>query len=315
MPPPSGLLAILVFAFSATTYAQCEKPRPVLQSLRYDEDWSLLANTDCKKEALDDLKYISLGHDDWYLSIGGEIRYRYENYENSGFGTDPETASGYSLQRYLLHSDWHFGSHFRLFTQFQSGLEEGRNGGPRLTDEDVADLHQAFFDITDSSHNVRLRVGRQEIEFGTGHIIGESEGLNIRRAFDGFRFTFKRGRWTWNSTLTHPVLVRPDNYAIPNHLQTEWGAGFTRARERGGWAGYYIGLNRRVASFNGKVGKEIRHTLGTRIWDKGKLFDYDAEFIFQPGTFASGNIYAGAISTNDGLTLHNLKFQPRLGVR
>ena len=315
MPLRSRLLAILFFAFSATGYAQCDKPRPVLRSLRYDEDWSLLANPDCKQGAVDDLKFISLGHEDWYLSIGGEIRYRYENYENYGFGTDPETASGYILQRYLLHSDWHFGSHFRLFTQFQSGLEEGRNGGPRLTDKDIADLHQAFFEITDSSQNVRLRAGRQEIEFGTGHIIGESEGLNIRRAFDGFRFTFKHGRWTWNSTLTHPVLLRPDTYAIPNHQQTEWGAGFTRARERGGWAGYYIALNRKVASFNGKVGKEIRHTLGTRIWDKGKLFDYDAEFIFQPGTFASGNIYAGAISTNDGFTPRNLKFQPRLGVR
>ena len=261
------------------------------------------------------MKYISLGRENWYVSLGGEIRYRYENYENSGFGTDLETSSGYILQRYLLHSDWHFGNHFRLFTQFQSGLEEGRNGGPRLTDKDAYDLHQAFLDLTDSSQNVRLRVGRQEIEFGSGHIIGESEGLNIRRAFDGFRFTFKHGRWTWNSTLTHPVLLRPDTYAIPNHLQTEWGAGFTRASEHGDWAGYYIALNRKIDSFNGKVGQEIRHTLGTRLWGKRTLLDYDADFIFQTGTFAAGNIYAGAISTNDGLTLHRLIFQPRLGVR
>jgi len=309
------ILASLLIFFHTIALADCQKQRPILQPLRYEENWSLLSDPECKKEALDDLKYVSLGRENWYVSLGGEIRYRYENYENSGFGTDIETGSGYILQRYLLHSDWHFGRHFRLFTQFQSGLEEGRNGGPRLTDKDVADLHQAFFDITDSSGNVRFRAGRQEIEFGTGHIIGESEGLNIRRAFDGFRFTFKHGRWTWNSTLTHPVLLRPDTYAIPNHLQTEWGAGFTRARKHGGWAGYYIGLNRKVASFNGKVGKEIRDTLGTRIWDKGTLFDYDAEAIFQTGTFASGNIYAGAISTNDGITFHSLKFQPRLGVR
>ena len=300
---------------SGTTAAPCQQKRPILQTLCYEEDWSLLSDSNCKKELADQLKYIPLGRQAWYLSIGGEIRYKYENYENSGFGSDPETASGYILQRYLLHADWHLGRRFRLFTQFQSGLEEGRNGGPRLTDKDVADLHQAFFDISDSSQNFRLRVGRQEIEFGTGHIIGESEGLNIRRAFDGFRFTFKHGRWTWNSTLTHPVLLRPDTYAIPNHQQTEWGAGFTRARERGGWGAYYIGLNRKVDSFNGKMGKEIRDTLGTRIWDKGNLFDYDADFIFQTGTFASGNIYAGAIATNDGITLHYMKFQPRVAVR
>lgn len=295
--------------------AQCQKKRPVLQPLRYEEDWSLLSDADCKKELLDQIKYIPLGRQDWYLSVGGEIRYKYENYENSGFGTDPETASGYILQRYLLHADWHFGRRFRFFTQFQSGLEQGRNGGPRLTDKDVADLHQAFVDISDSSENVRLRIGRQEIEFGNGHIIGESEGLNIRRAFDGFRFTFKHGRWTVNSTLTHPVLLRPDTYAIPDHKQTEWGAGFIRASEHGGWGGYYIGLNRKQAFFNGKAGQEIRDTLGTRLWNQGALFDYDTDFIFQTGTFAAGYILAGAIASNDGITVHELPFQPRLGVR
>jgi hypothetical protein len=295
--------------------AQCQKKRPSLQPLRYEEDWSLLSDADCKKEPLDQIKYIPLGRQNWYLSIGGEIRYKYENYENSGFGTDPETDSGYLLQRYLLHADWHFGRRLRLFTQFQSGLEEGRNGGPRLTDQDVADLHQAFVDISDPSQNVRLRVGRQEIEFGAGRIIGESEGLNIRRAFDGFRLTFKHGRWTWNSTLTHPVLLRRDTYAIPDHKQTEWGAGFTRAREHGGWSGYYIGVNRKQAFFNGKVGKEIRETLGSRLWNQGALFDYNTDFVFQTGSFASGYILAGAISSNDGMTLHKLPLQPRFGVR
>jgi Alginate export len=305
----------LLLLFPAAGLTQCLKPRPVLVPLRYDEDWSLLANRDCKKEALDNLKYIPLGSKDWYLSVGGEIRYKYENYANPGFGTDLQSPDGYILQRYLLHGDWHFGRQFRLFTQFQSGLEEGRNGDPRLTDKDIADLHQAFVDISDSSENFRLRIGRQEIEFGAGRIIGESEGLNIRRAFDGFRFTFKHGRWTWNATLTHPVLLRPETYAIPDHNQTEWGAGFTRTRERGGWSGYYIGLNRKSASFNGKTGQEIRDTMGSRIWNQGPLFDYNTDFIFQTGTFASGPILAGAISSNDGLTLRNLKLQPRFGVR
>src|SRR6266436_2859852 len=305
----------LAFFLPALTEAQCRKQRPVLQPLRYEEDWSLLEDSECKKEAFDDVKYIRLGRENWYLSIGGELRYRYENYESPGFGTDPETGTGYFLQRYLLHADWHFGHRFRLFTQFQSGLEGGRNGGPRLTDKDVADLHQAFFDVSDSEQSMRLRVGRQEIEFGAGRLIGESEGLNIRRAFDGFRFTFKRGRWTWNSTLTHPVLLRPNTYAIPNHQQTEWGAGFTRTREHGGWSGYYIGLNRKMAAFNGKFGKEIRDTLGSRVWSQGKFFDYNTDFIFQTGTFAGGQILAGAVSSNDGITLHGVVLQPRFGVR
>jgi hypothetical protein len=202
--------------------------------LRYDEDWSFLRNQDCAQDLLDRIKYIALGHEDWFLSVGGEIRYQYENYDNPGFGTDPASPNGYILQRYLLHIDWHFGSHFRLFTQFQSGLEDGRNGGPRLTDEDVADLHQAFVDVANDSHNFVLRVGRQEAEFGSGRLIGESEGLNIRRSFDGFRVIRKLRRWNWNSMLFHPVLIRPNTYAIPDQTQTLWGTGFVHPRENGG---------------------------------------------------------------------------------
>ena len=75
------ILVPVLLSFSAVGWAQCQQPRPALIPLRYDEDWSLVANPDCKKEALDDLKYIRLGRENWYLSIGGEIRYRYENYD------------------------------------------------------------------------------------------------------------------------------------------------------------------------------------------------------------------------------------------
>jgi len=295
--------------------AQCEKQRPALGMLRYEEDWSLLADPQCKKELIDDLKYISLGRENWFLSVGGEIRYKYENYDNSGFGTDPQDSNGYLLQRYLLHTDWHFGRHFRLFTQFQSGLEDGRKGGPRLTDEDVADLHQAFVDVSDSSQTLTLRAGRQEAEFGSGRLIGESEGLNIRRAFDGLRVIRKHGVWTWNATLFRPVLIRPRTFAIPDHKQLQWGAGVVRSREHGGWAIYYIGLDRKVAAFNGKVGRQVSETFGSHIWNQGRLFDYNTDVIFQTGTFASGHVLAGAISSNNGFTLQDVKLRPRFGLR
>lgn len=311
------ILAFVLAAFACTRNAspQCQQQRPVLQTLRYDEDWSLLRNPDCAQDPLDRIKYIALGHEDWFLSIGGEIRYKYENYDNPGFGTDPSSPNGYILQRYLVHSDWHVGSHFRLFTQFQSGLEGGRNGGPRFTDEDVGDLHQAFVDISNDSHSFVVRVGRQEAEFGSGRLIGESEGLNIRRAFDGFRIIRKLRHWNWNSMLFHPVAVRPNTYAIPDHTQTLWGTGFVHPSENGGWAIYYIGLDRKKAAFNGKVGRQVSQTIGTRMWNHGPVFDYDTDIIFQIGTFAKGHLLAGAASSSAGVNFRNRKWKPRLGMR
>jgi hypothetical protein len=89
---------------------------------------------------------------------------------------------------------------------------------------------------------------------------------------------------------------------------------YSRAGTRG-LAGYYFGLNRKQASFDGKTGQDISETFGSRIWNQGALFDYNTDLIFQTGTFGGGRILAGAVSSNDGITLHNLRFQPRLAVR
>ena len=76
---------------------------------------------------------------------------RWDFFRNASFGSIPDTDKGFLLQRYLLHADTHLGRHVRFFTQFQSGIETGRVTGPRLTDKDTAEVHQAFVDISSSA--------------------------------------------------------------------------------------------------------------------------------------------------------------------
>jgi hypothetical protein len=69
-------------------------------------------------------------------------------------------------------------------------LENGCDGGPRPTDLDRLDVHQAFLDwkIFSSDPNaVTVRVGRQELGFGSGRLLSRAEGLNLRRGMDGVR--------------------------------------------------------------------------------------------------------------------------------
>jgi len=68
---------------------------------------------------------------------------------------DREGGGGWLLQRYMLHADFHFSELFRIFVQFQTGIESGRTGGPRPTDQDAIDLNQAFFDINWNLSNGR----------------------------------------------------------------------------------------------------------------------------------------------------------------
>src|SRR5215813_3045931 len=187
----AGIGAFGQTAQPATTLpvaAQASSPPspPPFQPLRYDEDWSYLGDESRRSEWLDRLKYIPLNERGWYLSLGGEARFRYEYFSQFNFGAGPQDDTGYLLQRYLLHADAHFGKRVRVFAQLQSGIESGRNGGPRLTDDDRLEIHQAFVDLKFGNENnsVVLRLGRHEMDLGAGRLISSGEGLNVKRSFD-----------------------------------------------------------------------------------------------------------------------------------
>ncbi|HVH88248.1 MAG TPA: alginate export family protein, partial [Terriglobales bacterium] len=273
---------------------------------------------DCQTDSLDLLKFIPVG-EQAYVSLGGEARLRYERYSNPGFGTDPKTDSGYLLQRYLFHSDIHFTPTARLFIQFQSGIENGRNGGPRPTDEDIAEFHQAFLDLPIGHFRdspIIVRVGKQEIEFGSGRMVGAAEGLNIRRSFDGLRFHYAQGKWSFNSTLLRPVALDRGAFDdIPDHNQTLWGIGSTRKTKVGGASLYYFGFDRKSLRLNTVVGRDLRHSIGTRWWGARGRWDFNDEYFLQFGSFAHRRLLAGAGSFDLGWTFSSLRLRPRIGIR
>lgn len=303
-----------------TTPEACAKdPRPAYQMFRYDEDWSCLADS-TRDDWWDRLKYIPLGRPGWFASLGGEVRERFELLDQPGFGTGPVDDNGYFLHRYLLSSDLHLGARFRVFTELQSGLEQGRNGGPRPTDRDPLDLHQAFLDwkvLRSEARSVTLRFGRQELGFGSGRLIAPAEGLNLRRSMDGVRVTFQSGKWVWNASSLRLVENRAgilDN--VPDHNQSLWGAGFTVPSpfwKGANFAVYYLGLDRRNSAFEKGRGRAIRHTAGTHSWKTSRTWDYNYEAVLQWGSFLGGPIRAWALSA--GYSVCSVRFAPRLGFR
>src|SRR5688572_30015440 len=157
------------------------------KQLRYDEDYGYLQNRSAHSDPFDAIKFIALGADR-YLSLGGEIRQRYEYFHNPVWGQEEKDPNGYWLQRYMLHADLHLGNRVRFFGQIKSGIELGREGGPRGADEDKLDLHQAFVDLrggSDGKNGLMLRLGRQEIGLGSFRLGSFREGPNVRQSLDG----------------------------------------------------------------------------------------------------------------------------------
>jgi hypothetical protein len=312
-----------LIAAIAIIAAHAQDQRPTYRPFRYDEDWGSLADASKRSDWLDSLKYLGLGRPGWFITLGGEVRERYELLDQPGFGTGPADPTGYLLQRYLLSSDFHLGPHFRCFTELQSGLEEGRTGGPRATDLNRLDVHQAFLDWRISSseaEGVTIRLGRQEIGFGSGRLIAPAEGLNLRRSLDGARVEVRKGRVVWNTDLLRLVRVNTgffDN--VPDHTQTFWGSGFVMSRpfwKISNIGVYYIGFDNKKSIFAKGAGREIRHTAGAHIWKRAAAsWDYDDEGLIQWGSFRGAPIRAWALSADTGYTFDRAPLRPRVGFR
>jgi Alginate export len=322
--------SILLFSFVTLSALQLRaqvpvpSPPPAYQQQRYDEDWSYLRDSEKRADQLDRLKYIPLNERGWYVSLGGEGRWRYEHFSEFAFGAGSQDANGYSLQRYLLHADWHLGKHIRVFTQLQSGIENGRNDGPRLTDDDRLELHQAFVDFKFGQENnsVIMRLGRHEMDLGAGRLISSGEGLNVKRSFDGARLIWKTRRWTTNAQLDKLTSVKVGLFNdVPNQELTYWGIGTTRMRpkSRGGESVFYIGLDRKRGIFDQGAGREIRQTFGFRSFSQSSRFDYNLDAFLQLGRFhtlnRTSNIRAWAFSSDAGYVLNHSHIKPRLGLR
>jgi hypothetical protein len=88
-----------------------------------DEDWSFLRDPALRQDYWDPIKYIRLRdhRDDWYLSMGGEVRQGWERIGNENWGEQPY-QNAFFLQRYMVHFDAHYGKHFRSFIQLKSGI-------------------------------------------------------------------------------------------------------------------------------------------------------------------------------------------------
>jgi alginate export protein len=330
------LLTPILMLFVSSTFAQTApaspttptpspnpSPRPQYRQLRYDEDWSFLSDPTRRTEAMDRIKYIPLNaRGDWYLSIGGEVRQQYERYRNPGWGREPRDNNGYWLQRLMLHADLHMGSSVRTFVQIKSGLESGRAGGPRPVDEDKLDLNQAFVDITlafKAKRALVMRLGRQEMLFGSARLVGPRDGPNVRLSFDGVRTVVGAGAWRVDAFIVKPVETNGGVFDdASDHAQTFWGVYAVRPVKSIAPANidlYYLGIDRKLARFDQGLGRETRHTIGMRLWGQRRQWDYNSEIIFQLGSFDQGNINAWAVASDVGYMMRAKRFRPRLGLK
>ena len=314
----------LFLALPLCAQVQDESPVPVrtYNLLRENDDWSFLADPSLRSDFWDPIKYIPLGCEACYVSLGGEIREVFEQVGNDNWGKQ-RYMNAFLLQRYMLQSDWHLGENFRVFVQLKSGLEDFRAGGARPIDEKRLDFEAAFLEIgnTHKKNWAVLRVGRQELNYGSGRLVSVREGPNVRQSFDGVKIRSRAGAWNVDAWAVRPDL---DKFGFfdnaPDHKTAFWGVYASRPLKRGvGYDLYYLGLDRKNATFERGTAAELRHTVGARLWrpiaTEAPGVDFDYEGVVQFGTFGSDDVRAWTFASDTGYSLTTVPLRPRFSIK
>src|SRR3984885_1743442 len=264
--------------------------------LRSDEDWTFLRDKNLRDDFWDPIKYVQLrkSDKDWFATFGGEARETWEQIGNDNWGQSA-IMNGYLNERYMAYADLHYGPHVRTFLELKSGINSWRAGGPRPIDEKRLDFQSGFLEVGGETSwgSVHVRAGRQELEYGSGRLVGVCEGPNVRLSFDGFLLRTRTHAWQVDGFAMRPD---EDNAGFfdnaPDHSVGFWGAYATRPLPRKMLLDlYYLGQDRKGGAFERGTAHEERHSLGARISrpvaSDRPAWDFDYEALGQFGSFGA----------------------------
>jgi hypothetical protein len=251
------------------------------------------------------------------LSVGGDLRWRYEHAGNPRYGLEPQDRWGVLMQRGSVFADLRLNEHWRGFAQLASSHTKGRAAGPSPVDENRLDPTNLFVEWRSSGDEggIGMRVGIQELQFGSGRAIDAREGPNVRRSFEAVRAYATSGPWRVDVFAAAPRQNRPGSFDdARSRTQALRGIYATRTGGVTSWDVYALHYEDTVARYDQGVAHERRLSLGTRVFGGRKAWDWNWEFAVQGGRFGNADIHAWSLATDTGYTFDGVAGQPRVAL-
>ena len=295
--------------------------RPKIQTNRWQEDWSVLADPALRTEPFDSLKYIPLSPDNphSYLSLGLSLRERFESNDAPGFGVSQVKRDSYLLQRLEVYADAHFNENWRFFTQ----LEDARAYGKDLVtpvDKNPLDLRLAFLEYVKAmdQDTFKFRVGRQDFAFDLQRFVSSRDGPNVRQSFDAIWADWETGTWRFIGFVSQPVLYA-DQHPFDDTSNRHFRFHTLRVERHvfgdNELSAYYSYYQRDNARYMFASGDERRNIFDVRFAGVRGRLDWDLEAMGQTGSVGVKDVRAWATGTRAGYTFADTAWQPRVGLQ
>ena len=315
----SGLIAWSSAVEGQETAGERPLGPPGFSMFRADEDYTYLRDgSPYRRDPFDPLKFIRLNADgSVFLTLGGEVRPRFAFFDNPNWERGREESYA---QRLSLHISVNLGRSVRLFGEVYHGLLS--KDEPAFAEDDALALHQGFLELrfpVGDAKRVSVRIGRQELAYGSARLVGIREGPNIRRSFDAVRTIYTGSQLQLEGFVGSEVVTSPGVFDNSRNRDLVFWGVFSRVTVPsiiGSTEAYYFGFDVEQARYDLGSAPERRHTLGVRRFGVlGSAFRYNTELMFQFGNFGGEGIRAFAIETDYAYSFHAARFRPVLGIK
>lgn len=262
--------------------------------------------------------------DSTYLTLGVELRLRYERYWNNEFDSGPKPDDGYLWFRALPYFDFHAGDVFRAFAQPNVAYAAKSDLTKSPVDEAGVELLQGFADVRvplpGDDSTLTLRGGRAVIAYGSERLISARYGPNVLRSFDGALARWESGDWRVDAFFVWPVDNEIGSFNDWRDTSQELGSLYSTRMLPAigpdvGLDMYVIGFHNDDAELDQGAGEETRFTAGVRFFGSREGWGWDSEGFFQFGRFAGANIRAWSVTSDVSYELSNQPLSPVLGLR
>ena len=297
LPPPSGPGYYSLWDQIRGNYRETPPKFPFgqfgLNSTPYfDYDFRYLEDPENTQHDWSDIyKRVHFGpNDNLLFSTGGEIRNRYMNElgGNRGLGQN----NFYNLSRIRAYGDLWYMDRYRVFVEFMDTQSYGNRVSANPADNSGPDIQNAFVEarVGDPFGGpLMVRVGRQELIYGSQRLVSPPDWSNARRTFQGAKAYWANDQWSVDAFWTQPVVQVPnklDSVDTNRNFFGLWGS--YRPQAGTVFDLYYLGLTQANTTANGDT-----ETFGSRfVGDLDKRFLYDFEGAFQFGQRAAKNVMA-----------------------
>lgn len=317
-PTGPGYYSILDAVRGTPSQAPPKYPYPrfaLMGQSSFDVDFKYLDKPDnAEHDFFDPLKRMKLG-DDFLLSLGGQSWVRQMEEYNSRLGRG---NNSYTLTRQRIYGDLWYQDRVRLFAEGIASFSNSQDLPSLPIDQTGFDFLNLFLDFKLGDvmgKPAYLRVGRQELLFGSQRLVSTLDWANTRRTFQGVSILRTGEKWDVNAFWTQPVIPNTNRLDWADNQQNFAGIFATYRPKKGHTVDLYdlVLTNNNTVNQRGlQRGNFTINTLGGRYAGDDSGFLWDVESALQLGRQASQNVVAGMVSAGLGYNFKDLPWSPTI---